>query len=63
MDKLGLLSPNDRHFLFLPLAHSFAKVLELAVIRTGVPTAVDGSNRDLPANLLAFRPTVMAADL
>jgi long-chain acyl-CoA synthetase len=61
MDKLGLLSPNDRHFLFLPLAHSFAKVLELAVIRTGVPTAVDGSNRDLPANLLAFRPTVMAA--
>ena len=61
MDKLGLLSPNDRHFLFLPLAHSFAKVLELAVIRTGVPTAVDGSNRDLPTNLLAFRPTVMAA--
>ena len=61
MDKLGLLSPNDRHFLFLPLAHSFAKVLELAVIRTGVPTAVDGNNADLPANLLAFRPTVMAA--
>ncbi|MED5372281.1 MAG: long-chain fatty acid--CoA ligase [Myxococcota bacterium] len=61
MDKLGLLSPADRHFLFLPLAHSFAKVLELAVIRTGVPTAVDGSNADLPQNLLAFRPTVMAA--
>jgi long-chain acyl-CoA synthetase len=61
MDRLGLLSPVDRHFLFLPLAHAFAKVLELAVVRTGVPTAVVGDPNDMGAHLLAYRPTVMAA--
>jgi long-chain acyl-CoA synthetase len=57
---LGILGPEDKQMLFLPLAHSFAKVLEVAFIRTGVPTAFDGVIDDLLANLAVVRPTVMA---
>jgi long-chain acyl-CoA synthetase len=59
--EMKTLVPEDKHYLFLPLAHSFAKVLEVASIRIGVPTAVDGSIDDLVANLGVARPTVMAA--
>jgi long-chain acyl-CoA synthetase len=57
---LNLLGPTDKQLLFLPLAHSFAKVLEVAFIRTGVPTAIDGVIDDLVPNLAAVRPTLMA---
>jgi long-chain acyl-CoA synthetase len=60
MEKLGFMLAHDTHFLWLPLAHAYAKVLALASIRGGVPTAVDGSRKDLHDNLLAIRPTVMA---
>jgi long-chain acyl-CoA synthetase len=56
---LGVLKPDDKQFLFLPLAHSFAKVLEVAFIRAGVPTAIDGVIDDVAANLAAVRPTLM----
>ncbi len=61
IDTMGLLQPSDKHYLFLPLAHSFAKVLEIAFIRVGVPTAVDGDIDQLVPNLAAVQPTVMAA--
>lgn len=61
MEKLGFMSAHDVHFLYLPLAHAFAKVLAIASIRAGVPTAVDGSLEDLDRNLRAIRPTLMAA--
>ncbi|MEM7481990.1 MAG: long-chain fatty acid--CoA ligase [Acidobacteriota bacterium] len=61
IEEIGVLSPTDKHYLFLPLAHSFAKVLEVASVRIGVPTAVDGSIDDLVDNLAVARPTVMAA--
>ncbi|HEV8582275.1 MAG TPA: long-chain fatty acid--CoA ligase [Thermoanaerobaculia bacterium] len=57
---LGVLLPDDRQFVFLPLAHSFAKVLEVAFIGTGVPTAIDGVIDDVAVNLAAVRPTLMA---
>ena len=57
---VNILGPTDRQLLFLPLAHSFAKVLEVAFIRTGVPTAIDGVIDDLVPNLAAVRPTIMA---
>ncbi len=59
VEKLGLISPQDRHLLCLPLSHSFAKVLSLASIRAGVPTYLDGAVRELPVLLQAVRPTVM----
>ncbi|MFP5285200.1 MAG: AMP-dependent synthetase/ligase, partial [Thermoanaerobaculia bacterium] len=58
---LGVLGQDDRQMLFLPLAHSFAKVLEVAFIRTGTATAIDGVIDDLLDNLAVVRPTVMAA--
>ena len=59
-EKMNVLGPTDRQLLFLPLAHSFAKVLEITFIRAGVPTAIDGVIDDLVPNLAAVRPTVMA---
>jgi long-chain acyl-CoA synthetase len=56
---LGILQPDDKQFLFLPLAHSFAKVLEVAFIRAGVPTAIDGVIDDVAVNVAAVRPTLM----
>jgi long-chain acyl-CoA synthetase len=57
--EINVLGPTDKQLLFLPLAHSFAKVLEVAFIRLGVPTAIDGVIDDLVPNLAAVRPTVM----
>jgi long-chain acyl-CoA synthetase len=57
---VNVLGPTDKQLLFLPLAHSFAKVLEVAFIRLGVATAIDGVIDDLVPNLAAVRPTVMA---
>ncbi|HET9211340.1 MAG TPA: long-chain fatty acid--CoA ligase [Thermoanaerobaculia bacterium] len=59
VDKMNVLGAEDKQLLFLPLAHSFAKVLEIAFIRIGLPTAIDGVIDDLVANLAAVRPTVM----
>jgi long-chain acyl-CoA synthetase len=61
IEQLELLTPEDKQYLFLPLAHSFAKVLELAFIRVGSPTAVDGDIDALVENLGTARPTIMAA--
>ncbi|HEY0783986.1 MAG TPA: long-chain fatty acid--CoA ligase [Thermoanaerobaculia bacterium] len=58
---LGLVGSDDRQLLFLPLAHSFGKALELVFLQTGMPTAFDGNIDDLLANLAAVRPTFMAA--
>src|SRR6059058_1992870 len=39
LDDLDILGPEDKQMLFLPLAHSFGKVLEVVLIALGVPTA------------------------
>lgn len=57
--EMNVLGPQDKQLLFLPLAHSFAKVLQVAFIRAGVSTAIDGVIDDLVANLAAVRPSVM----
>ncbi len=61
IDAMGLLQASDKQYLFLPLAHSFAKVLEIAFIRIGVPTIVDGDIDALVPNMQAMKPTVMGA--
>ncbi len=60
IDALGFMTPADVQFLWLPLAHVFAKVLELSFVRLGIPTVVDGSADDLVANLQETRPTWFA---
>ncbi|MEQ1565353.1 MAG: long-chain fatty acid--CoA ligase [Myxococcota bacterium] len=60
IDALGFMHPADVQLLWLPLAHVFAKVLELSVIRLGIPTVVDGSAEALVDNLHETRPTWFA---
>ena len=61
IDQLGVVGPDDKQFLFLPLAHVFAKVMQVAFIRLGVHTAIDGSIDRFLDNVGEVRPTWMAA--
>jgi long-chain acyl-CoA synthetase len=61
VDKLGILSIDDVQFLWLPLAHSFGKVLEATQLRIGFPTAVDGRVDKIVENLPQVKPTFVAA--
>lgn len=61
MDSLGFLTPADKQFLWLPLAHSFGKVLEMATVRIGIPTAIDGRIDRIGQNLQEIQPTFVAA--
>ncbi len=61
IDALGILKTDDVQYLWLPLAHSFGKVLEAAQIRIGFATAVDGRIDKLVDNLAAVQPTFVAA--
>ncbi|CCH33627.1 AMP-dependent synthetase/ligase [Actinosynnema sp. NPDC047251] len=58
--ELGVLRSDDLHFLWLPMSHSFGKVLQIAMIATGVTTAVDGSADRIAENLAELRPTIVA---
>jgi long-chain acyl-CoA synthetase len=57
----NLLSPDDVQYLWLPMSHSFGKVLESAHIATGSVLAVDGRIPKIVDNLAVVRPTFMAA--
>jgi len=61
MNSLGFLTAEDIQYLWLPLSHSFGKVLESATIRIGIPTAIDGNIDRLVDNLKEVRPTFIAA--
>ncbi|EKA62232.1 long-chain fatty-acid--CoA ligase [Janibacter hoylei PVAS-1] len=57
----GMLTPDDVHYLWLPLSHVFAKVLLLISTDVGMQTAVDGRIDKIVDNLGEVRPTFMAA--
>ncbi len=61
MDEVGFLSPSDHQYLWLPLAHSFGKVLVAGQLAIGFETTVDGNIPKLVENLGIIRPTFMAA--
>ncbi len=56
-----LIRSDDIQFLWLPLAHVFAKALISGQIHTGHVMAVDGRVDRIVHNLPVIRPTVMAA--
>jgi len=60
IDELGLLRPDDLQYLWLPLSHSFGKVLLAAQLAIGFATAVDGRMDRIVDNLGVLRPTFMA---
>jgi long-chain acyl-CoA synthetase len=57
---LDLLWPTDVQYLWLPLSHSFGKVLLSAQLAVGFATAIDGRIPQLVDNLAVVRPTFMA---
>jgi long-chain acyl-CoA synthetase len=59
-EELRMLSPEDLQYLFLPLAHSFGKMLEAVQLQIGFPTAVDGRMDRIVPNLAEVRPTFIA---
>lgn len=60
IDKLGVLSSEDVQLIFLPLAHIFARVLELAWIRTGHLLAFAQSIDKVIDNMSVIKPTFLA---
>jgi long-chain acyl-CoA synthetase len=60
MDALNAIHPDDVHFLWLPLSHSFGKVLLSASYQIGFVTYVDGRVPNIVGNLPVVRPMVMA---
>ncbi len=58
---LGILSPDDVQFLWLPLSHSFGKVLLTAQLAVGFATAVDGRVDKIVDNMAEVHPTFMGA--
>jgi long-chain acyl-CoA synthetase len=56
-----ILGPEDLQFLWLPLSHSFGKMLLSAQLACGFPTAVDGDVDRIIDNLAVIQPTFMAA--
>jgi long-chain acyl-CoA synthetase len=57
--EVGLLTPDDLQFLWLPLSHSFGKTLLCGVVYIGLPTFVDGRMDKIVDNLGKVRPTLM----
>ena len=57
----GILNEDDLQFLWLPMAHSFGKVLLSTQLACGFPTAVDGRVDKIIENLAVVKPTFMGA--
>ncbi len=57
----GILDESDLQFLWLPMAHSFGKVLLSSQLACGFATAVDGRVDKIIDNLAVVRPTFMGA--
>jgi long-chain acyl-CoA synthetase len=59
-ETLDLIHDDDLQYLWLPLAHSFGKMLEAVQLQIGFATAVDGRVDTIVENLPVVRPTMMA---
>ncbi len=57
---LGVLRPDDLQYLWLPLSHSFGKMLLAAQLQIGFASAVDGRVDKIVDNLAEVRPTFLA---
>lgn len=57
---LGVLRPDDLQYLWLPLSHSFGKMLLAAQLQVGFASAVDGRVDQIVSNLAEVHPTFLA---
>ncbi|SHN32942.1 AMP-dependent synthetase/ligase [Cryptosporangium aurantiacum] len=58
--KLGIIEDNDLQYLWLPMAHSFGKVLLCAQLTLGFESYVDGRVDKIIETLPVVKPTTMA---
>lgn len=61
LEACQILRPDDVQLLWLPMAHSFGKILEVVQVKIGFETAIDGRQEKLVDNLAAIRPTFVGA--
>ena len=61
IESMNILSEDDLQFLWLPMAHSFGKVLLSVQLACGFPTAIDGRVDKIVDNLGVVKPTFMCA--
>lgn len=61
IEAQDILGEDDLQFLWLPMAHSFGKVLLSAQLACGFATAIDGRVDKIIDNLAVVRPTFMGA--
>ena len=59
-EAIKILRRDDLQYLWLPLSHSFGKMLAAVQLQIGFPTAVDGRIDTIMENLAVVRPTFMA---
>ena len=57
----GFLTPDDLEFRWLPMAHSFGKVLLTTQLQIGFAAAIDGRVPKIVENLAIVKPTFMGA--
>ncbi len=57
----GFLTIDDLEFRWLPMAHSFGKVLLTTQLQVGFPAAIDGRVPKIVDNLAIVKPTFMGA--
>jgi long-chain acyl-CoA synthetase len=57
----GILDEDDLEFRWLPMAHSFGKVLMSTQMACGFPAAIDGRVDQIVPNLAIVKPTFMGA--
>ncbi len=61
MVAADILTEDDLQFLWLPMAHSFGKVLLSTQLAIGFATAIDGRVPKIVENLAIVKPTFMGA--
>jgi long-chain acyl-CoA synthetase len=62
VQESGILNhPHPLQLFWLPLAHSFGKMIGTAQLRIGFPTAIDGRVERIVENLGQVRPTFVCA--
>ncbi|MFN8193998.1 MAG: AMP-dependent synthetase/ligase [Nocardioidaceae bacterium] len=61
IEAQNILDETDLQFLWLPMAHSFGKVLLSTQLACGFPTAIDGRVDKIVENLGVVQPTFMGA--
>ena len=62
IERSGVIDHPERlQYFWLPLSHSFGKMITAAQMWMGFPTAVDGRIERLVENLAVVRPTFMCA--